>query len=53
MSSTHEKVCGLIIWSADEDEAVLNHPVFYLLASAIEISRSPAWRVTIEVTGDE
>ena len=44
------KVCGLIIWS---DEVVLNHPVFYLLSSAIEISISPAWRVAIEVAGDE
>ena len=47
------KVCGLIIWSVDEDEAVLNHPVFCFLSSAIEISISPAWRVAIEVAGDE
>ena len=47
------KVCGLIIWPVDEDEAVLNHSVFYLLSSAIEISVSPAWRVAIEVAGDE
>ena len=49
------KVCGLIIWSVDEDEAVLNHPIFYkiLLSSAIEISISPSWRVAIEVAGDE
>ena len=47
------KMCGLIIWSVDEDEAVLDHPVFYFLSSAIEISISPAWRVVIEVTGDE
>ena len=47
------KVCGLIIWSVDEDEVVLNHPVFYLLSSATEISISPAWRVAMEVAGDE
>ena len=47
------KVCGLIIWSVDEDEAVLNQPVFYLLSSAIEISISSACRVGIEVAGDE
>ena len=47
------KVCGLIIWSVDEDEAVLNHPIFYLFSFAIEISISPAWRVAIEDAGDE
>ena len=47
------KVCGLIIWPVDEDEVVLDHPIFYLLSSAIEISISPAWRVAIEVAGDE
>ena len=53
MSSTHEKVCGLIIWCVDEDEAVLSHPIFYLLSSAIEISISPAWRAAVEVAVDE
>ena len=47
------KACGLIIWSVDEDEAVLNHPIFCLLSFAIEISISPAWRVAIEIAGDE
>ena len=47
------KMCGLIIWSVDEDEVVLNHLVFYLLSSAIEISIYPAWRVAMEVAGDE
>ena len=37
------KVCGLIIWSVDEDDAAINHPIFI----------SPAWRVAIEVAGDE
>ena len=32
------KVCGLIIWSADEGEAILNHPFFYLHPSAVAIS---------------
>ena len=38
------KVCGLIIWSVDEDESVLNYPIFYkiLLSSAIEISIPPS-----------
>ena len=47
------KMCGLFIWSVDEDEVVLYHPIFYLLSSAIEISISPAWRVAIEDASDE
>ena len=50
----HAEVCGLIIRSVYEDEAVLSHPIFYLFSSAIEFNLSPAWRVaTEEVTSDQ
>ena len=34
-------VRGLVNWFVGEDKAVLNHPVFYLLSSTVEISISP------------
>ena len=46
-------MCRLMIWSLDEVEAALNHPIFYLLSSAVEINISPALRIAAEVTGDE
>ena len=49
----HAEVCGLIISSVYEDEAVLSHPIFYLFSSAIEFNLSPAWRVATEVTSDQ
>ena len=46
---TGRRVLGLV----DEDEVIVNHPVFDLFSSVVEVLISSAWRVGIEVSENE